>query len=636
MDSAYEIVVIGGGHAGCEAALAAVRMGAKTALLNIKSTTVARMSCNPSIGGIAKSHIVCDLDVLGGEMPRNTDYTGIQFRTLNTKKGPAVQANRVQCDKPLYALRMQKVIENTQNLDLIEGLVSEILIKNDAVKGVLLQDGRKLEAQSVVVTPGTFLGGVIYIGKDATPAGRINEAPANELSEFIKKLGFKLERLKTGTPPRIHKDSINWDKLERQDGLQPPPFFSEVARQDYKMFHVEQKELSRDQLVEMFHVEQWNSALRPWMPGTDQIPCYLSHTTPETHSIIENHLEESALYGGSITGTGVRYCPSIEDKIVKFPGRSGHHVFIEPEGRNNVRVYPNGISNSLPLEIQLEMTHSVPGLENAEFIQPGYGIEYDFSDPRQLTHTLETKLVENLFFAGQINGTTGYEEAAGQGWIAGVNAVLKLRNEAPMVLGRHESYIGVLIDDLVLKGTNEPYRMFTSRAEHRLMLRQGNAFLRLLDHAARIGIVSPSLFKTFQQRKKAVENGLDLVRKVRVEGGTIAELIKKQAVHNKDIIKYTGIDDIDVLEEISVQLKYEGYIQREVDRISRTEKMESIKIPEKLLYHDIKALRFEAREKLEQFRPETLGHASRISGVNPADIAVLSIWIEKNARALQK
>lgn len=624
-----DVTIVGAGHAGCEAALISARMGASTVLVTAQRDSIARMSCNPSIGGIAKSHIVADLDALGGEMARNADFTGIHFRTLNTRKGPAVQATRIQCDKHAYSSRMRAVVESTGNLEIIEDIVTSLWFENDRLSGVLCRSGRRIRSRTVVLSPGTFLNGMIFIGRKKFPGGRIGEEPAVDLSACLDSLGFRMARLKTGTPPRLHRDSIDYQSLAKQPGQIPPPFISREVRRGYSMFHVEQKESALHEGRALFHVEQGSSPFVPWQPGSNQLCCHLTHTTAETGRIVIENLSESSLYGGLITGTGVRYCPSIEDKFVKFPHHESHHIFIEPEGRNAIEVYPNGASNSLPDHVQIEMIRSLKGLSRAEILRPGYAIEYDFLDPTQLTASLESKKIEGLFIAGQLNGTTGYEEAAGQGFMAGVNAVLKARSERPMVFSRSDSYIGVLIDDLITKGTNEPYRMFTSRAEHRLILRQDNGAFRLLPHAERIGCVTAARIIEIKHEAKLVDAEILRLKSTFCDGASLAQILCRNEMRYNMLPQIDPSLSQELALQVEIEVKYEGYIERERKLIAQRSRQDDVIIPANISYDEIKALRFESREKLKKIRPSCLGQAARISGVNPSDIAILAIYINK-------
>ncbi|MFL2859254.1 MAG: tRNA uridine-5-carboxymethylaminomethyl(34) synthesis enzyme MnmG [Pontiellaceae bacterium] len=613
-----QVLVVGGGHAGYEAALASARMGVKTTLITLDTAQIGRLPCNPAVGGIAKSHLVSEVDALGGEIGRNADFTGIQYRTLNTRKGPAVQSNRIQCDKDIYPIRIQAVLKKQENLEIINDMVMELITQTGKVKGIITRSSGTIYTENIVICTGTFLRGRVLIGKESIAEGRMGEESAESLSKSFDKLGFDLGRLKTGTPPRIHKDSIDYNLMEEQPGEIPPPLFSRLAKKERNEF------LSN----KMFHVEQ--SEEKPWTPGENQVSCYLTHTNKKTHEIIAAHLKDSAMYGGMIEGTGVRYCPSIEDKIVKFSGRDSHHVFIEPEGRKSIRLYPNGTSNSLPEEIQVKMINSIKGMENAKIIRPGYAIEYDFADPTQLYHTLETKKVEGLYFAGQINGTTGYEEASAQGIVAGINAACKVLGEKPLILNRSESYIGVLIDDLVTKGTDEPYRMFTSRSEYRLTLRQDNAEYRLFDHAQRIGIHSKKDLIDIKNDIELINKEIKRLEKTFHNGKSLAQYIRRPDIKYNDMPKQYLVElESEVKEQVEIEIKYAGYIKRERDRIKVSQEQESWKIPVDFNYDEIKALRTEAKEKLKKIMPVSLGHASRISGVNPSDVAILSLMIKK-------
>lgn len=569
----YDVIVIGGGHSGCEAALAVARMGLDSLLLTMNLDTIAQMSCNPAIGGLAKGHMVREIDALGGEMAKVTDKTGIQFRLLNTKKGPAVQAPRAQTDKKLYQWIMKKQLEEQENLDIKQETVEEIIIENRKASGVVCQTGMRYKAKAIIVTTGTFLNGLIHIGLTSFPAGRMGEFSSSKLSDSLHSLRFDIKRLKTGTPPRINKRTIDFSKIEIQQGDAIPVPFS----------------FSTDRIER------------------EQIPCYITYSNSETHKFILDNLDRSPLYSGKIKGVGPRYCPSIEDKVVRFKDKERHQIFLEPEGVNTEEVYLNGLSTSLPQDIQVAMLRTIQGLEKAEIMRFGYAIEYDFCPPTQIKQTLETKTVEDLYFAGQINGTSGYEEAAAQGLMAGINAALKIKGESPFSLGRDEAYIGVLIDDLITKGTNEPYRMFTSRAEYRLLLRYDNADMRLMDYGFNLGLISKEQHQDMIVKRDLIKKGFELVKKNRHEEiETYAPAVQKQ---------------------IELEIKYEGYIKRQIKNAERLKKLEGVRIPFSLEYNKIRGIRKEALEKLELIKPESIGQASRISGISPCDISLLYVYI---------
>jgi tRNA uridine 5-carboxymethylaminomethyl modification enzyme len=589
--------------------------------------TTAKMSCNPSIGGQAKGHIVREIDALGGEMAVNTDVTAIQFRVLNESKGPAVQAPRAQCDKKAYQFRMKHTLELTPNLDLFQGIVSQLHYKSGRVTGVGTSIGADFFGKTVIVTTGTFLRGLMHIGRNKTEGGRSGDFSARTLSDSLKEGGIELGRLKTGTPCRLLGSTINFRGLEEQPGDTPPLLFGfyDTRGLPDDVFHVEQSPARAEAERMLFHVEQGGGRSRiGWMPGASQLSCWLTYSSDETRHVIMDNLQSSALYGGEIKGVGPRYCPSIEDKMVRFAHHDRHRLYLEPEGRNTEEWYINGLSTSMPYDVQVQILRTVPGLENARMLRPAYAVEYDFAQPTQIHPWLETRAVENLFFAGQINGTSGYEEAAGQGLVAGVNAALKVRGESPWIIGRHEGYIGVLIDDLVTKGTQEPYRMFTSRAEHRLLLNHNSAELRLGEYACRFGLVDEGRARRIREKCAAVELWVAEIERTHVPGGTIGDLIRRGG---GDELLPDGMRGLSTStrEEILYRVRYQGYISRELRQVEKLSNIEKIRIPNDFDFKSVRGLRIESAQKLDKFRPDTLGQASRISGVSPADISLLII-----------
>ena len=617
-DDIYDIIVVGAGHAGIEASLAAARMGCKTLMLTLNLDHIGQMSCNPAIGGIGKGHLVKEIDALGGEMGHAIDETGIQFRVLNTKKGPAVRASRAQADKALYRQRMKRVLENCQNLMLRQGSVERLIVEGGEIRGVETQMGEQFYGRRVILTTGTFLRGLIHVGDRNFAAGRAGDFAVQGLSESLAKLGFKVGRLKTGTCPRIDSRSIDYSQLQIQYGDESPTPFSFASKD------IVQK----------------------------QVPCYITYTNERTHDIIRSAVHLSPMYSGTIKSRGPRYCPSIEDKIIRFADKARHQIFLEPEGLTTVEIYPNGLSTSLPLDVQIEMVRSIRGLENAEIMRPGYAIEYDYVEPTQLYPSLETKLVGHLYHAGQINGTTGYEEAAAQGLMAGINAVLSLRGEQPLVLSRDQAYLGVLIDDLVTRGTDgEPYRMFTSRAEYRLLLREDNADLRLTEIGYNIGLATPEAHQRVATKKTKTAMLIGLLEKKPISPKaeineileaigsapirnqtSLAQLLRRPEISVSDITAFT--EDLsgfapDVTLQAEVEIKYAGYIDRQMEMVERFKKIENVRLPEDLNYSDVTGLSREVREKLTRIKPRSLGQASRISGITPAAISLLSVYLRK-------
>jgi len=626
----YDVIVVGAGHAGIEAALASARMGCQTLMLTMNADTIGQMSCNPAIGGLAKGHLAREIDAFGGEMGKCTDMTGLQFRMLNTKRGPAVRAPRAQCDKKAYQFRMKWICERQPNLDIFQGQVAQLLHQSGKVIGVETTMEVRYESVTVVITTGTFLKGLMHVGGNKQKGGRAGENSVGGFSDSLRSVGLELGRLKTGTPPRLIKRSIDFKKTEKQPGDESVSYFS-FWKED--LFHVEQSGVTPSDI---------GCSEGKYPPGSildrinGQLPCFITYTTDKTAEIIRKNLHKSPMYSGDIEGVGPRYCPSIEDKIVRFADKERHQIFLEPEGISTDEIYVNGFSTCLPFDVQYDMVRTIFGCENAEILRPAYAVEYDFAFPTQLRATLETKPCENLFLAGQINGTSGYEEAGAQGLMAGINASLKVQGKKSLVLQRNEAYIGVLIDDLITKGTAEPYRMFTSRAEYRLLLRQDNADLRLCEVSREIGLLSDRQHEIFRAKKAQFEIELERIQTTRQDSSSLEQLLKRNDFTHAKLPQPSGGVSPEVAEQVEITVKYAGYIERQETEIEKFQKMESRQIPIWLDYDRISGLRNESRQKLKEIQPATLGLASRISGINPTDISLLMVWIKRGRVSFDK